>query len=206
MRIPNFFNFIFPNQIWSLPQSQKTVYLTFDDGPIPDVTPWLLDLLKEKGIKASFFCIGDNIRKHPEIFSRIIEEGHTVGNHTFNHINGWKNTSDNYIQNTLKCNEEIEKHIKLKRKLFRPPYGRITPKQIKKLKQEGYEIIMWEILSHDYNNHLSAQECYINVTKKVRSGSIIVFHDSIKAQKNLKDSLPLTIDTLLKENYIFNTL
>lgn len=206
MRIPNFFNSLFPNQIWSLPQSQKTVYLTFDDGPIPDVTTWVLDLLKEKNIKASFFSIGDNIRKHPEIFSRIIKEGHTVGNHTFNHINGWKNASDIYTQNILKCNEEIEKHIKLERKLFRPPYGRITPKQIKILKQKGYEIIMWELLSHDYNNHLSSQECYNNATKKVRSGSIIVFHDSIKAQKNLRDSLPKTIDTLLKEGYIFSTL
>lgn len=206
MRIPNFFNSLFPNQIWNLPKSQKTVYLTFDDGPIPNVTPWVLDLLKEKKIKASFFCIGDNIRKHPEIFSRILEEGHTVGNHTFNHINGWKNTSDNYIQNILKCNEEIEKHVKLERKLFRPPYGRITPKQIKILKQKGYEIIMWELLSQDYNNHLSAQECYINATKKVRSGSIIVFHDSIKAEKNLRDSLPKTIDTLLKKEYIFSPL
>lgn len=206
MRIPNLFNSLFPNQIWSLPQSQKTVYLTFDDGPIPDVTTWVLDLLKEKNIKASFFSIGDNIRKHPEIFSRIIKEGHTVGNHTFNHINGWKNTSDIYTQNILKCNEEIEKHIKLERKLFRPPYGRITPKQIKILKQKGYEIIMWELLSHDYSNHLSAQECYNNATKKVRPGSIIVFHDSIKAQKNLRDSLPKTIDTLLKEGYIFSTL
>ena len=206
MRVPTFFNSLFPNLIWSISQSEKIVYLTFDDGPIPDVTTWVLDLLKEKNIKASFFCIGDNIRKYPKIFSRIIEEGHTVGNHTFNHINGWKNSSELYTQNISKCNNEIEKHVKLERKLFRPPYGRITPKQIKILKQKGYDIIMWELLSCDYNKHLSAQECYNNATKRVRPGSIIVFHDSLKAQKNLRKALPKTIDRLLEKGYRFSTL
>lgn len=206
MRIPAFFNFLFANQIWALPRIDKTVYLTFDDGPIPEVTPWVLDILKEKNIKASFFCIGDNIQKHPQLFSRIIKEGHTVGNHTFNHINGWKNDSDVYMQNILKCEVEIEKHVKQKRKLFRPPYGKITPKQIKVLKQQGYDIIMWELLSHDYNKHISEHTCYNNATKKVRSGSIIVFHDSLKAERNISYALPKTIETLLEKGYVFSTI
>lgn len=206
MRIPTSISRLFRSLIWNVPQSKNTVYLTFDDGPIPDVTPWVLDLLQEKNIKATFFCIGDNIQKHPEIFKRIVKDGHRIGNHSFNHLNGWSHSANAYIENVEACEREIAKYHKPERKLFRPPYGKITPRKIKALKQRGYEVVMWEILSKDYDKHLAKEQCYANATKKVRSGSIIVFHDSLKAQENLRYALPKTLDTLLEKGYVFGTL
>lgn len=207
MRTPTFFRYLFPKQIWRLPkQANKTVYLTFDDGPIPDVTPWVLSVLKEHNIKATFFCIGDNIRKHPHLIAQITQEGHSVGNHTFHHLNGWKTPSDTYINNILQCEQEIEKHHPITKKIFRPPYGRITPKQVNRLKQLGYTIIMWDILSYDFDKNTSETACYNHVVKNVRTGSIIVFHDSLKAEKNLRHALPQVIDTLIERGYTFEKL
>lgn len=206
MRTPTFFRYLFPKQIWRLPQANKTVYLTFDDGPIPEITPWVLCILKERNIKATFFCIGDNIRKHPLLLTQITKEGHSIGNHTFHHLNGWKTSSDTYVNNILKCERETEKHHLITKKIFRPPYGRITPKQVNRLKQLEYDIIMWDILSYDFDKNTSEMACYNHVVKNVRTGSIIVFHDSLKAENNLRFALPKVIDTLLEQGYVFEKL
>ena len=206
MKIPSFFSYIFPNQIWNVANNKNEIYLTFDDGPIPEITPWVLDVLKEYHVSATFFCIGDNIRKHPEIFKRILAEGHQIGNHTFNHLNGWKTSTADYTKNITACAAEIAKHTSLDSRLLRPPYGRITSAQIKELQKENYRIIMWEMLSRDYDTALDQDKCYQNATKKVRSGSIIVFHDSLKAEDRLRYALPKTIAFLLAKGFKFGKL
>lgn len=161
----------------------KTVYLTFDDGPIPEATPWVLDQLQEYNAKATFFCVGENVRKYPKIYQRILDEGHTVGNHTYNHLNAWKTKKHTYLSNVEEASEVIDS------KLFRPPYGKLTPALSKKI-AEDYDIIMWDILSGDFDSNISAEKCLSNVKKNAREGSIIVFHDSIKAIDKLKVVLP----------------
>lgn len=197
---------IFYNQIWNIPNDEKKIFLTFDDGPIPEVTPWVLDVLKLHNIKATFFCIGDNVRKHPEVFKQIVSEGHQIANHSFNHLNGWKTDSKKYIENVLEAENEISKHTTSSLKLFRPPYGKIKPKQSYKLRKLGFKIVMWDVLSVDYDMNLSPENCEQNVIQNVKSGSIIIFHDSIKASKNLSGSLSSVIEKLLKAGYCFETI
>lgn len=192
---------IFPNYIWDIPNNEKKIYLTFDDGPIPEITEWTLAQLKTHNAKATFFCIGDNIQKHPEIFKKVIENGHAIGNHTFNHLKGWETSLEDYIENTKKCSETMvncqlnTEHCQL----FRPPYGKIKPSQAKTLRKLGYKIIMWDIISMDFDQTISPEECLNNVLKNIESGSIIVFHDSVKAWKNLEYVLPKTL-VFLNEN------
>lgn len=192
---------IFSNYTWDVSNSGNTVYLTFDDGPIPEITTWVLEELKKYDLKATFFCIGENIDKHPEIFKKVISEGHAIGNHTFNHLNGWKTPTEAYIKNIKLCEEVIEKttNYNSKSKLFRPPYGKLKTAQARAIEKLGYEIIMWDVLSADFDTTLSKEQCLDNVLSKVKPGSIIVFHDSIKAFKNLQDVLPKTL-AFLKEN------
>ena len=209
---------IFNNLVWDIPNSDKKIYLTFDDGPIPEVTEWVLDILKSEGIKATFFCIGDNIQKHPAIYKRILSEDHQTGNHTFNHLNGWKTETNQYIENFKLCETEIEKFQNLKIQksdsqlptpnfqLFRPPYGKMTLSQSKKIRNLGYKIIMWDVLSKDYYSNLSSETCYENVMNNVTSGSIIVFHDSVKAQNNMLNSLDKTISTLKSKGFNFEKI
>lgn len=195
---------IFPHYIWDIPNHEKKVYLTFDDGPIPEVTEWTLAQLKKHNAKATFFCIGDNIQKHPEVFHKVIENGHAVGNHTFNHLKGWETSLEDYIENTKKCSETMA-NAKLQTpnsKLFRPPYGKIKPSQASALKKSGYKIIMWDIISMDYNPTVSPEKCLTNVLKNIESGSIIVFHDSIKAWKNLEYVLPKTLAFLNENGFV----
>lgn len=203
-----FLKLVFSNLIWELPNNEKKVYLTFDDGPIPEVTEWVLELLKKENIKATFFCIGDNIQKHPDIFKKVISEEHSFGNHTFNHLNGWKTSTKKYIENIELCNSVIEKHIGYdkKPKLFRPPYGKIGRKQTKKLIEKGYEIIMWDVLSYDFDNSLNPEKCLENTLKNISNGSIIVFHDSIKARKNLQIVLPILIQKLKEKGFVFDKI
>jgi peptidoglycan-N-acetylglucosamine deacetylase len=189
---------IFFNYVWDIPTRGKVVYLTFDDGPTPKITDWVLHQLKINGAKATFFCIGKNIENNPEILNRIIEEGHSVGNHTFNHLNGWKTKTNFYIDN-IKQKAEI---YKLQSKLFRPPYGRIKSNQAKFLLESGYKIIMWDVLSADFDKDISPEKCLENVTANLKSGSIIVFHDSEKAFKNLEYVLPKTLRFLEENGYI----
>jgi len=197
---------LFPRYTWYKSKQDKVVYLTFDDGPIPEVTEWVLDVLQQQQIPATFFCIGDNIRKHPAIFQRIIAEQHRIGNHTFHHVKGWKTPLEDYIANVKQCQQEIVIHHKEGTSLFRPPYGKITKKQANYLLNQGYEIIMWSIITKDYEAALSPQQCLKRTIKRITPGSIIVFHDSLKAEKNMKYALPLLLEYLKKEGYSFATL
>jgi peptidoglycan/xylan/chitin deacetylase (PgdA/CDA1 family) len=188
-----------PKAVWRLPKKEKTVFLTFDDGPIPEVTPFVLDLLREKNIKATFFCVGDNVRKYPEVFKQVVTEGHQIGNHTFNHLQGFKNSLDYYADNVEKADELI------KSPFFRPPHGQFSFFHKWKLRK-NYSIILWDLVTRDYNRKLSGEKVFSIVQKYVRNGSVIVFHDSLKAEKNLRYALPKTIDFLIKEGYKFEVI
>lgn len=193
---------LFSNYVWSLPNNENKVYLTFDDGPTPEITEWTLAQLKKHNAKATFFCIGDNIRKYPEIFQKVVAEEHSIGNHTFNHLNGWKTNTQNYIENTRLYEIEHYKLSTKNSKLFRPPYGKIKPSQSKILRKLGYKIIMWDVLSEDFDNTISPEKCLENVLKNVTSGSIIVFHDSQKAYRNLEFALPRTLEFLKEKGFV----
>jgi peptidoglycan/xylan/chitin deacetylase (PgdA/CDA1 family) len=197
---PSIIRKLYRKVIWRMPTYEKKVYLTFDDGPIPDVTEWVLDFLKSQNIKATFFCVGDNIIKHPEIYKRILSEGHITGNHTFNHLKGFYTSNETYFENVFKCNEVVNGS-----RLFRPPYGQLKFSQIRKLSKK-YKIIFWDVLSYDYSNLVSPEKCLKNVVQYSRPGSIIVFHDSIKAKNNLMYALPKAVEHLKENNYRFELL
>jgi peptidoglycan/xylan/chitin deacetylase (PgdA/CDA1 family) len=196
LRAPGIIKKILPGFVWRY-KTGKKVYLTFDDGPIPNSTEWTLNLLKEKGIKASFFCVGDNVRKYPDLYRKILEQGHAVGNHTFNHLRGWTKNTKSYVENVKLASEYIDS------KLFRPPYGMIKPSQYKLLKKD-YKIIMWDVLSGDYRTDISPERCLQDVLKKVRPGSILLFHNHIKSEKNMRYAIPRLIDKLHKQGYEFD--
>ncbi|WP_024992897.1 polysaccharide deacetylase family protein [Phocaeicola paurosaccharolyticus] len=193
---PLILRWLYPKALWRMDRNDKSVYLTFDDGPIPEITPWVLDLLDKYQIKATFFLVGDNVRKHPEEFKMILERGHRVGNHTFNHIRGFEYLSENYLANTDKANELI------KSDLFRPPHGHMRWVQYYTLRDK-YRIVMWDLVTRDYSKRLNGFDVFLKVKKYVRNGSIITFHDSLKSEKNLKYALPRSIEWLLKEGYTF---
>src|SRR5690606_12554549 len=184
------------NFVWEIPNSNNIVYLTFDDGPITEVTEWVLDILKKEEIKATFFCIGDNIRKNPTIYQRILNEGHQTGNHTFNHLNGWKTKTIEYIENFKLCETEQLKLNTEHSLLFRPPYGKMTLSQSKKIQELGYKIVMWDVLSFDFKPTITAEKCKENVLNNTSAGSIIDFHDSLKAEKTPNKVLPDVIQDL----------
>lgn len=202
---------IFSNYVWDIPNTENKIYLTFDDGPTPEITEWVLQELEKYNAKATFFCIGNNIEKHPEIFEKVITKGHSIGNHTFNHLNGWKTSTEDYLENAKLCETAIcsRKLSGLKSatcKLFRPPYGRIKASQAKQLKQLGYQIIMWDVLSADYDATITKEKCLENVVKNVQSGSIIVFHDSVKAFPHLEYTLPKALEILNKKGFVFEAI
>ncbi|MDC8005885.1 polysaccharide deacetylase family protein [Aureisphaera galaxeae] len=203
VKTPSFLQRIFPKRVWRLPNNKKEVYLTFDDGPIPEVTPWVLDTLKKHQAKGTFFCIGDNAVKHPDVFQRILSEGHSVGNHTFNHLNGWKTPTREYVENTVKAEETLQ--LK-KSKLFRPPYGKIRVEQSKALRNLGYHIIMWDVLSADFDPSVSKELCFQNVCDHMKPGSIVVFHDSLKAEERLRHALPKVLEHIDKEGWNCNKI
>ncbi len=193
---------IYPSLIWDIQVDDKSIYLTFDDGPVPEATPYVLDVLDHFKAKATFFCIGDNVRKHPHIYNDIIARGHSIGNHTFNHLNGWSTPTSEYIENIDECSKYTGDL------LFRPPYGRISPSQIKAFK-ENYpdsKIIMWDVLSADFDINIDAEKCYQNVIKNASPGSIVVFHDSIKAMPRLKDALPRALENLSARGFLFRSI
>ncbi|MEX2235737.1 MAG: polysaccharide deacetylase family protein [Cyclobacteriaceae bacterium] len=193
---------LYPALTWKIQTDEKKLYLTFDDGPVTGPTEFVLDLLGRNSIPATFFCIGDNIRKHPGIFRRIQADGHTVGNHTVNHLNGWKTSPEKYLAN-VKEFDSIAAEVGQPQPshLFRPPYGRITRKQIKTL--SGYHIIMWDVLSQDYDHHLSSERCLRRTIQACSPGSIIVFHDSYRSQKNMEYALPRLIDHFSDKGFSF---
>lgn len=202
-RVPFFIPLLYPKLLWRMPPGDKTLYLTFDDGPIPGPTEFVLDVLKQKKVKATFFCIGDNVRKNPAVFERLVEEGHCVGNHTFNHLSGWSTENSKYLDNIQRFENTISETVKTS-KLFRPPYGRIKRSQINALPH--FKIIMWDVLSFDFNKDLSPEKCLKNTVNATRDGSIIVFHDSLKAERNMNYALPPFIDRFLNDGYQFKTL
>ncbi len=218
IKTPAYIKRLFSNHVWDIPNNENKVYLTFDDGPTPEITEWVMAILKKHDIKATFFCIGKNIDKHPEIYLKLIKEGHAIGNHTFNHTNGWKVSCKDYVEDFLDCEEKIDfrtlnleksqiENIDYKIKaLFRPPYGKIKPSQSKEIREIGFKIIMWDVLSADFDKNVSPEKCLQNATKKVTSGSIILFHDSVKAFKNLEYALPKTIEILKGKGFEFDTI
>ena len=192
---------LFPDLIWDLPSKEKNIYLTFDDGPTPEITDWTLDVLKKHNAKATFFCIGKNVENHPTLFQRILTEGHSVGNHTHNHLRGWKTNIKTYIDDILRADIEIHNS-----KLFRPPYGQIKPKQAKQLIQLGYKIIMWNVLAIDWDHSVSNQKCLENVINNTSSGDIVVFHDSLKAANNMQYALPKVLEYFSKREFEFKRI
>ncbi len=215
--MPRFIQRLYPERIWAFSRSSNSVFLTFDDGPIPEVTPWVLDELKKYNAKATFFCIGENVQKHPEIFRRILSEGHSVGNHTFNHLKGTKTETSEYVENVEKAERQMmevgrrlpedgcrkiedstidnqQSKIENRKSLFRPPYGKITSKQAKILQQKGFKIVMWDVLSYDFDATVSEEKCLQNVLQNIKPGSLVVFHDSLKAEKNLRYVLPKVLE------------
>ncbi len=188
---------------------EKVVFITFDDGPIPEVTPWVLETLAQYNAKATFFCVGENISKHPHIFQAIISAGHAIGNHTYNHLKGQKNSTEVYLQNITACEEEINSYpinnINLP-KLFRPPHGRLTFAQAKKIRDLNYDIILWNVLSGDFDIHLSQEKCLNKTLQHTKKGAIVVFHDNTKSFEKIKYVLPRYLQTLTAEGYTFQTL
>jgi len=199
-KTPKFVKLLFPSYVWDIKSPGKNLYLTFDDGPTPEITDWVLNKLSEYNAKATFFCIGKNVQKHPEIYNRILSDGHAVGNHTFTHLKGWNTNPEEYI-NSVK-----ETSFFVKSKLFRPPYGKITIPKAKALQKLGYEIIMWDVVAIDWNTKTSIKETANNVIKNSSPGSIIVFHDSFKAEKNMKYALSQTLDFFTNEGYLFKEI
>lgn len=199
VRPPNIIRSLYKDAVWRKSADENKIYLTFDDGPIPELTEWVLDTLKLYKIKATFFCVGENIVKHPAIFQRILNEGHRVGNHTYNHIKGWKTSHSNYLKNIEQCQVYTQSN------LFRPPYGRISKKQYRSV-LKTHQLILWDVLSYDYDKLTSPEKCLKQSIDNSRNGSIIVFHDNIKATVNLKYALPKYIEACLKNGFEFGLL
>ena len=193
---PRIVRWLYPQAIWRMDPSVKAVYLTFDDGPIPEMTPWVLDVLDHYGIKATFFLVGDNVRKHPREFAMIKERGHRLGNHTFNHLRGFEWLTKNYLANTDKANELIQTD------LFRPPHGHMRWLQYEMLRRR-YRIVMWDLVTRDYSKHHNGRQVFEKVKRYARNGSIITFHDSIKSKENTMYALPRSIEWLMEQGYEF---
>lgn len=210
VKTPKFVKSLFPNYTWDIDTTEKEIYLTFDDGPTLEITAWTLDILNQYDAKATFFCIGANVEKHPDIFKSILENGHAIGNHTQEHIKGWKTATKAYVKNIEKAQKVFESNIQNSEfrilNLFRPPYGKITPKKGKRLIALGYNIVMWDVLSFDWDNTVTPEQCFNNVISKVKNGSIIVFHDSVKASKNMLYTLPKVLEYYSDEGYSFKAL
>jgi peptidoglycan/xylan/chitin deacetylase (PgdA/CDA1 family) len=199
---------LYPSLFWNMPRNTNTIYLSFDDGPHPAITPWVLKVLNDYQAKATFFCVGENILKFPEVFQQLISEGHSFGNHTHNHVKGWKTSTSNYLENIIKAEAVISKYSENTndQKLFRPPYGKITPSQVKRLQQLNYKIVMWDALSADFDASISAENCFKNVIENTKAGSIVVFHDSEKAVEKLKLVLPKVLEYYSKKGFEFKGL
>ena len=197
--IPSIFPLIAPNVTWKVKTSDNVLYLTFDDGPHPTITPLVLNILDEYNAKATFFCVGENVTKYPHVFNQIINKGHAVGNHTYNHVKGWQTTNAAYLENIKKAAEVIPSN------LFRPPYGRIKPSQIKLLK-DSYRIIMWSILTRDYDKRLNPHNTLNKLIKLIKSGDVIVYHDSEKAQQNMLIMLKGVLQHFHQLQYTFKAL
>ncbi len=199
VKTPALLKWFYRDLTWNFSRKEPAIYLTFDDGPIPEVTPFVLETLAKYQAKATFFCIGENVQKYPQIFQAIKSSDHSVGNHTFNHLRGWDTADEVYLSNIEKCNQLVES------KIFRPPYGRAKKSQFSVLKK-SYQIVMWDVLSGDFDLKLSPQKCYQNVVDKSINGSIVVFHDSLKAWPRLEYVLPKALEYWRNKGYSFKSL
>jgi peptidoglycan/xylan/chitin deacetylase (PgdA/CDA1 family) len=210
--VPSTIQWLIPSCTWRKEGQEKVIYLTFDDGPHPEITAWVMDELKKHQIKATFFCVGENLKTHTETAKQLLTEGHQIGNHTMHHIKGWKQNNGDYLKDVENCETEIrEIHEQLdinkpQPRLFRPPYGQIKPSQIKLLRTKGYKIIQWSDLSCDYDKRLDCEKSLSALVKNAKPGSIVVFHDSEKAEHQLKQILPSYLEAMLAEGFTFETL
>lgn len=198
-KTPKLIQSLFPGFAWRVPTTDNVLYLTFDDGPIPEVTPWVLDTLADYDAQASFFCVGHNIDKHPEVFRRLLAEGHTVGNHTYNHLSGWATDNLPYFHNVRRCAKLVRSEF------FRPPYGKLKPRQTQFI-QRHYQIVMWDVLSGDFDEAVSKEQVFLNVVKNAGPGSIVVFHDSLKSEEKLRYALPRVLAHFSDLGYRFEAL
>ncbi len=196
---------LYPNFVWNKERKDKKIYLTFDDGPIPDVTETILDILQKYQAKATFFCIGNNIEKHPTIFSKLLQHEHTIGNHTYNHLNGWKTENELYWQDIDQCQNIIVSNSANPTRLFRPPYGKIKHTQAKKINSD-YQVIMWDVLSGDFSLNLSKETILKKSLHYTKNGSIVLFHDSLKAKPNVLYTLPRFLEHFSTLGYTFEKL
>jgi peptidoglycan-N-acetylglucosamine deacetylase len=199
VKTPSILKPIMGDMLWNIDSETKELFLTFDDGPTPRLTEWVLDILSSFEAKATFFCLGKNVEQFPEIYQRIIDEGHVVGNHTYDHPNGWKTKDSSYCNNVKQCSELVDS------KLFRPPYGKISRSQHTVLKDD-YTIVMWDVLSGDFDLSITPEKCLGNVISNSSKGSIIVMHDSLKAEKNLRYALPKMLDHFTSDGFMFKNL
>ena len=199
MQFPKFLRPFFGKLIWQVDTDSRLIYLTFDDGPVPEVTPKVLDILDRYGWKATFFCVGENVMKHPDLYQEILRRGHSVGNHSFNHIRGFAYPLGEYVANVRKASVYIDS------KLFRPPHGRIRFSQINALKND-YQIVMWDVITYDYDRNKSPESILKIIKRHLRKGSIVVFHDSIKAEKNVLAVLPKALEYWKEQNYQYGLL
>jgi len=200
VKTPHWLPKFFPKELIWKKEEEPVVYITFDDGPHPEATPFVLDMLDSYHAHATFFCIGKNIAAHPELFERVKSKGHIVGNHTYDHLNGWKNYNDTYLKNIYKTAKYVE------HKIFRPPYGRIKISQSKKLISKGWKIFMWDVLSADFDTEISPQDCLENVLLNIVPGSIVVFHDSEKAFPRMKYALPKVLEYCKQQGWQMKAL
>jgi peptidoglycan/xylan/chitin deacetylase (PgdA/CDA1 family) len=207
-KTPSFIMRIFSKYTWRFFTKKKELFLTFDDGPTPEITEFIIAELKKFNAKATFFCIGKNVKNYPELFKIIIADGHSIGNHTHNHLKGWKTPTTDYVDNVLLCNKTLTefKNPTTTPKLFRPPYGKVKKSQAKKLLQKGYKIIMWSVLSADFDISISKEKCLDNVLKNTENGSIIVFHDSLKAAERMQYALPKVLKHFSNKGFVFKSI
>jgi peptidoglycan/xylan/chitin deacetylase (PgdA/CDA1 family) len=206
VKTPTVIKHIFNHWRWKFSTEEKIIYLTFDDGPTPKITKWVLDELKKYDAKATFFCLGKNVANHPNLTSAILNDGHSIGNHTHNHLNGLHTKTDEYLANVISAENTIQKVTKKMPNLFRPPYGKIKFSQSKKLRKSGYKIIMWDVLSADFDTSITTKQCLHNVIKNTENGSVITFHDSKKAYKNLEYTLPKILKYYSEKGYVFKNI
>jgi len=204
-KIPAFLHSLYPDYIWRYKTPSKELYLTFDDGPTPGITEWVLDQLSQYQAHATFFMVGENVRKHPEIAHKVIDAGHEVGNHGQTHKNGWKTDIKTYLKDVLLGHQTLMEYTGLQTVLFRPPYAKITGSQAKSILRT-HEVVMMDVISGDFDKNLSGEECYLNVVKNASAGSIVIFHDSQKAWQRLEKVLPLVLRKYHEEGYQFKNI
>lgn len=197
--VPGIIKFFFPSLLWSYPTDKKKVFLTFDDGPMQGITYWVLTQLKNHDAKATFFMVGENVERYPALVNSVMNDGHAIGNHTLNHINGWKVSNQEYIENIKKCDSALTKQ-EVRSRLFRPPYGRVNPFLIRRI-QRNHRIVMWDLLSKDYSSKYAPEILLDKLIRFTHSGSIVVFHDSLKAEQNLRYILPQYLEFLTEKGY-----